>query len=58
MPVFDATALPRFLEPDARAPLDPATNEPAIRAKARLDCPVETLDAQGTGPGPPEGEAR
>ena len=33
MPVFDATTLLLFLEPDARAPLDPATNEPITDAK-------------------------
>ncbi len=46
MPVFDSTALLHFLEPDARAPLDPATNEPVTDAKARIDFLIETLDAR------------
>ena len=46
MPVFDATALLHFLEPDANAPVDPATNEPVADAKARIDFLVETLDAR------------
>ena len=46
MPVFDATTLLLFLEPDARAPLDPATNEPLTDAKARIDHLIETLEKQ------------
>ena len=46
MPVFDATALLHFLEPDARAPLDPATNRPVTDAKARIDSLIETLEAR------------
>lgn len=46
MPVFDATALLHFLEPDASAPVDPATNEPVTDAKARIDFLIETLDAR------------
>ncbi len=45
MPVFDATALMYFLEPDARVPLDPTTNEPVTDAKARIDFLIETLEA-------------
>ena len=44
MPVFDATTLLLFLEPDARAPLDPATNEPVTDAKARIDHLIEALE--------------
>lgn len=43
MPVFDATALLYFLEPDARAPLDPATNRPVADTKARIDFLIRTL---------------
>lgn len=46
MPVFDATALMYFLEPDAKAPLDPTTNEPVTNAKARIDFLIETLEAR------------
>ena len=44
MPVFDATTLLLFLEPEANAPTDPATNEPVTDAKARIDQLIETLD--------------
>ena len=44
MPVFDATTLLLFLEPDARAPLDPATNKPVTDAKARIDHLIEALE--------------
>ena len=44
MPVFDATTLMLFLEPDARAPLDPATNEPLTDPKARIDHLIETFE--------------
>ena len=43
MPVFDATALLYFLEPDANAPLDPAINGPVTDAKARIDFLIRTL---------------
>lgn len=46
MPVFDATALLHFLEPNASAPVDPATNEPVADAKACIDFLIETLDAR------------
>lgn len=46
MPVFDATALMYFLEPDAKAPLDPTTNEPVTNAKARIDFLIETLESR------------
>ena len=46
MAVFDATALLHFLEPDAKAPLDPATNEPVTNAKSRIDHLIETLEKQ------------
>ena len=44
MAVFDATTLLLFLEPDAKAPLDPATNEPVTNAKSRIDHLIETLE--------------
>ena len=44
MPVFDATTLLLFLEPDARTPLDPATNETVTDAKARIDHLIEALE--------------
>ncbi len=47
MPVFDATALLHLLDPAAGAPIDPATNEPLIDAKARIDFLIVTLEAQG-----------
>ena len=47
MPVFDTTTLLLFLEPDARAPLDPATNEPVTDAKARIEHLIETLEKRG-----------
>ena len=43
MPVFDSTALLYFLEPDANAPLDPATNRPVTDAKTRIDFLIQTL---------------
>lgn len=46
MPVFDATALLYFLEPDAPAPLDPVTNAPLTDAKRRIDFLIETLEDQ------------
>ena len=45
MPVVDATTLLLFLEPDAPAPLDPATDEPVTDAKARIDHLIEALDS-------------
>ena len=47
MPVFDATALLHFLEPQAPAPIDPETNEPLTDAKARIDFLIDTLEDQG-----------
>ena len=47
MSVFDATALLYFLEPDASAPLDPATGRPVQDAKERIDFLIETLEASG-----------
>ena len=44
MAAFDATILLLFLEPDARASIDPATNEPLTNAKARIDHLIETLE--------------
>ena len=44
MAVFDATTLLLFLEPNASAPLDPATNEPVTNAKSRIDHLIETLE--------------
>ena len=44
MAAFDATILLVFLEPDARAPIDPATSEPLTDAKARIDHLIETLE--------------
>ena len=49
MPVFDATTLLLFLEPDARAPLDPATNEPVTDAKARIEQLIDTLEKRPRG---------
>lgn len=37
MAVLDATTLLHFLEPDARAAIDPATGEPIPDAKARIE---------------------
>ena len=47
MAVFDATALLYFLEPDAAAPLDPATGRPLQDAKERIDFLLESLEASG-----------
>ena len=44
MPVFDATTLLLFLEPDAGAPLEPITNEPVTNAKARIDHLIGTFE--------------
>ena len=44
MAVFDATTLLHFLEPGAKASLDPATNQPVTQAKARIDHLIETLE--------------
>ena len=44
MAVFDATTLLLFLEPDAKAPLDPTTNKPITDAKARVDYLIDTLE--------------
>ena len=44
MPVFDATALLYFLEPDAKPPLDPATNMPVADAGKRIDFLITTLE--------------
>jgi hypothetical protein len=44
MPVFDATALLYFLEHEAKAPLDPATDTPVTDAKARIDFLITTLE--------------
>ena len=44
MAVFDATTLLHFLEPNAKPPLDPATNEPVTDAKSRVDHLIETLE--------------
>ena len=43
MVVFDATALLHFLEPDARGPIDPATNRPVTDSKARIDDLIRDL---------------
>ena len=44
MPVFDATTLLYFLEPDARAPIGSATNRPLTDAKGRVDFLIRTLE--------------
>ena len=44
MPVFDATALLYFLEPDAKPPLDPATDKPVTDAGERIDFLIKTLE--------------
>lgn len=46
MPVFDATMLLYFLDPDAQAPEDPKTKEPLIDAKERVDFLVQTLQSK------------
>ena len=46
MPVFDATALLYFLDPDAKAPRDAVTNSPLTDAKARIDFLIETIDGR------------
>ena len=43
MAVLDATTLLHFLEPDARAAIDPATGEPIPDAKARIEGLVAKL---------------
>ena len=45
MAVIDATVLLYFFEPDALAPIDPATGAPVTNTKVRVDHLVET--AQG-----------
>ncbi|WP_446830937.1 hypothetical protein [Candidatus Foliamicus sp.] len=47
MPVFDATALLHFLEPDAKPVLDPNSGKPLDDAKARIDLLIKTLQAKG-----------
>ena len=44
MAVFDATTLMLFLEPDAKAPLDPTTNKPIPNAKVRIDHLIDRLE--------------
>ena len=46
MAVFDATALLLFLEPEARAPIDPRTNTPVTDAKQRFDFLIARLEAR------------
>ena len=46
MPVFDATALLYFLDPDAKAPRDPATNSPLTDARARIAFLIEAIDGR------------
>ena len=46
MAVFDATALLHFLEPDAKAPIDPSTNRPVTDAAKRIRFLIETLDSK------------
>ena len=46
MAVFDTTMLLCFLEPDAKAPHDPETNEPVTDARARIDVLIERLDSK------------
>ena len=44
MAVFDATALIHLLEPEARAIVDPTTNQPVADASARVNHLVQTLE--------------
>ena len=44
MPVFDATALLYFLEPDAKPPLDPTTDMPVTDAGKRISFLIRTLE--------------
>ena len=44
MAVFDATALLYFLEHDAKAPLDPATDRPVADAGERVEFLIKTLE--------------
>jgi len=44
MAVFDATALLLLLDPDAKPPLDPGTEQPIADAKARIEFLIRTLD--------------
>ena len=46
MAVFDATTLLYLLEPDAKAPLDPATNNSVADARQRIELLIETLEAR------------
>ena len=44
MAVLDATALLHFLEPEAKPPIDPATNQPVANATGRIKLLVDTLE--------------
>lgn len=44
MAVFDSTVLLYLLEPDARAPHDPATGAPVTDARQRIEHLIETLE--------------
>ena len=46
MPVFDATALLHFLEPDAKGPLDPETGNPVPDVQARINFLIRNIEAQ------------
>ena len=44
MAVLDATALLYFFEPEARPPIDPATDQPVTNATGRIKLLVDTLE--------------
>ena len=44
MPAIDATTLLCFLEPDAKAPIDPNTGEPVTDAKQRIGHLISALE--------------
>lgn len=48
MVVFDASILVFLLDPNASPPLDPATNNPVLRARDRVDFLVSSLEKSKT----------
>jgi hypothetical protein len=42
----DATFLSLWLHPDAKPPTDPATGEPTVRVRDRIDKLLEDLDTE------------
>jgi predicted nucleic acid-binding protein len=45
---LDASVLTLFLNPDAKAPNDPATNTPVVRAHERVNYLISRLEAAGS----------